>query len=1055
MKKTIFMWLMGLCAMGALSASAQTAASAIDGKKQTLFSSVNHASKPYRIPAVATLNNGTVLAVADQRPCGADVGNGEVDIYAKVGTIASNGTYTWNPATTDPSANGGLKIADGTDSNGYGDASVVVDRESGKVLVICVAGNVVFSKGTKTSHNKMARIVGSADGLTWESPEDVTNQFFANELSGAYTMFMASGKMVQSQIVKVGDYYRIYGALLVRDGDNTNYKNYVVYTDDFGEKWTVLGGKYAVSNADEAKVEELPNGDIVLSSRTEGGRNFNVFKFNNLDNATGYWGSATKYSFAGSNSTNGEIMLYKGLVDSNGTEYNVMLQSLPTGEKTSGFLGLGAKSGREKLSVYYKAFATNKTSWSVSDFTSGWTKGIEVDNGASAYSTMTVLPNGEIGFLYEDDYDTDKADGDYSNIVYVPLTVEEITGGAYTYVPESTEPQTPTVAAPIITPNGGNIFNTQEITLNCTTEGAFVYYTIDGTEPSVNSTLYTQPFTLSESATVKAIAVKEGYNDSKVTNVTFNVTKAYRFKNVQKNGTCYYFTYDADNGIGLTTDVEEAALYARGEGTTAGTYTYQTIDGNYLIFSGRDVNGQSCNKGYNDGKGFLTVYESAKCDLTVEPFEGTYYAISGQRDYKKNSFSSTKQEQAYFVITNEGKFDATTEPYYTDDFSSAFLIEEININNEPEAKKVATPVFSLPSGAYEVGTELSVTCATDGAKIYATLDASWPAEEWIDVTGQVIPLYQDITIYAIAKLEGWDDSDMTSAEYTVILPTVPTPVINPNGGKIESGDKITITCSDANANIYFTIDGTEPTENSIVYKSGFTLDADAIVKAIAVRNGFANSEVAVAEFTVNEINEVAVNFEKGYYNGFASYMSTFSAPFDVTVPSSIKVYIVKRATSTNANLTRLYNTNIPANTGVVLQTSKAGEVIIPEAKEGVTLANVSGNILIPTADGEVVLDSYAYVFGKNSSNKYAFYQTGAGEVVPQYRAYFVLNTAKAYVLELFFDDEENDPTAIEDVDVDEDVLNQESVIYDLTGRKVNSTRPGQIYIKNGKKFLAK
>ena len=90
------MTLIAAMAIGIYAANAQTAASAIESKKQTLFSSVNHESTPYRIPAVATLNNGTVLAIADQRPCGADVGNGEVDIYAKVGTINANGTYSWN-----------------------------------------------------------------------------------------------------------------------------------------------------------------------------------------------------------------------------------------------------------------------------------------------------------------------------------------------------------------------------------------------------------------------------------------------------------------------------------------------------------------------------------------------------------------------------------------------------------------------------------------------------------------------------------------------------------------------------------------------------------------------------------------------------------------------------------------------------------------------------------------------------------------------------------------------------------------------------------------------
>ena len=507
-------------AIGIYTASAQTAASAVDGKKQTLFSSVNHESTPYRIPAVAKLNNGTVLAIADQRPCGADVGNGEVDIYAKVGTIDANGNYTWNPATTDPSANGGMKIADGTSSNGYGDAAVVVDRESGKVLVICVAGKVVFSSGSSSKHNKMARIVGSADGLTWESPQDVTSKFFANELSSAYTMFMASGRMVQSEKVKVGNYYRIYGALLVREKSgwfSKSNNNYVVYSDDFGATWNVLGGTYALKGGDEAKVEELPNGDIVMSSRTSGGRYFNVFKFSNLNNASGSWGSATKYSFGGSNSTNGELMMYRGLTDANGTEYNVMLQSLPTG------------SSRSNVAVFYKAFSTTKTSWSVSDFTSGWTKGIEVDNGASGYSTMTILPNGEVGFLYEDDYSTSKADGDYANIVYVPLTASELTNGAYTVAKEETEepePEPVQVDAPVISPAGGSYESSVTVTIACATEGATIHYTLDGTTPTEASAKYSAALTLTESATLKAIAVKEGnYTASQVVSASYTITQ--------------------------------------------------------------------------------------------------------------------------------------------------------------------------------------------------------------------------------------------------------------------------------------------------------------------------------------------------------------------------------------------------------------------------------------------------------------------------------------------------------------------------------------------------
>lgn len=59
-------------------------------------------------------------------------------------------------------------------------------------------------------------------------------------------------------------------------------------------------------------------------------------------------------------------------------------------------------------------------------------------------------------------------------------------------------------------------FATPTVTITCTTEGANIYYTIDGTEPTASSTLYAGAFDLDETATVKAIAVKADYADSEV-----------------------------------------------------------------------------------------------------------------------------------------------------------------------------------------------------------------------------------------------------------------------------------------------------------------------------------------------------------------------------------------------------------------------------------------------------------------------------------------------------------------------------------------------------------
>lgn len=60
------------------------------------------------------------------------------------------------------------------------------------------------------------------------------------------------------------------------------------------------------------------------------------------------------------------------------------------------------------------------------------------------------------------------------------------------------------------------VFSGNEVTINCQTSDATVYYTTDGNDPNKSSHVYDGPFTLGESATVKAIAVKNGCLDSEV-----------------------------------------------------------------------------------------------------------------------------------------------------------------------------------------------------------------------------------------------------------------------------------------------------------------------------------------------------------------------------------------------------------------------------------------------------------------------------------------------------------------------------------------------------------
>ena len=71
----------------------------------------------------------------------------------------------------------------------------------------------------------------------------------------------------------------------------------------------------------------------------------------------------------------------------------------------------------------------------------------------------------------------------------------------------------PKLDAPVITPNGGKFSKSVEISITAQ-EGATIFYTIDGTDPTANSNKYTAPFTITEDATVKAIAIKENCHDS-------------------------------------------------------------------------------------------------------------------------------------------------------------------------------------------------------------------------------------------------------------------------------------------------------------------------------------------------------------------------------------------------------------------------------------------------------------------------------------------------------------------------------------------------------------
>lgn len=81
------------------------------------------------------------------------------------------------------------------------------------------------------------------------------------------------------------------------------------------------------------------------------------------------------------------------------------------------------------------------------------------------------------------------------------------------------------------------------------------------------------------------------------------------------------------------------------------------------------------------------------------------------------------------------------------------------------------------------------------------------------------------------------------------------PQIFPTVTKFNGIAKISIVCDTPNSNIYYTIDGEEPTVSSTKYAEPFNITQDTIVKAFAITNGLANSPVVTKNYKLYEKEE--------------------------------------------------------------------------------------------------------------------------------------------------------------------------------------------------------
>ena len=79
------------------------------------------------------------------------------------------------------------------------------------------------------------------------------------------------------------------------------------------------------------------------------------------------------------------------------------------------------------------------------------------------------------------------------------------------------------VATPHFSPAAGNIEKGASVTITCSTSGAAIHYTTDGTTPTSASPTYSSPIAVNADVTIKAIAVKAEMTDSSVATASYVV----------------------------------------------------------------------------------------------------------------------------------------------------------------------------------------------------------------------------------------------------------------------------------------------------------------------------------------------------------------------------------------------------------------------------------------------------------------------------------------------------------------------------------------------------
>jgi sugar lactone lactonase YvrE len=396
-----------------------------------------------------------------------------------------------------------------------------------------------------------------------------------------------------------------------------------------------------------------------------------------------------------------------------------------------------------------------------------------------------------------------------------------------------------------ISPPGGDFPAT--VTMSVSDHpGASIYYTTDGTEPTINSSLYSGEFDVEDQATVSAVAVETGFENSRVTSVIF------------KNSVLPDVSFDPPSGtpapVSVSMDVfghPDSLIYYTLDGTSP------EIGG--LLYSGPiDVLTATDIKAIAIEDGVKSRISSSRYILKrlptpqFDPEAGT--AITPLS--VAVSIDGHPSARIYFSTDGSIPQEAPSMAYSTPiSIASAATIKAVGVEEGWSNSDVGiasygreilpvlpTPQFDPVSGSEIPFIRNQIRIFVEGhpdAIIRYETNGSDPTASSRAFPGLISGTSQ---VKAMAWKAGYQTSLESEASYT--MAQAPAPSISPSG-TVSFPVKVTIASSISPVFIHYTLDGTEPTSSSTRYRSPFHItDGDAVtIKAFVISPGYTDSDV--------------------------------------------------------------------------------------------------------------------------------------------------------------------------------------------------------------------